>query len=82
MNITDSEYVFDLSRMLIELDDEALTTKNLTACIFAASAKSGMSPGQYLVEISESMPSYEEWFEEVLPTLIDVPDDYESIGDE
>lgn len=82
MSESQSELVLDLARMLIELDDEELTTKNLTACIYAMSVKSGLSPGQFLVDISEDLPDYEEWFEEYLPKIVETPDDYESVADD
>lgn len=79
---SDGEYILDLARMLVELDDEALTTKNLMACIFAMSVKTGLCPGQFLPDFADNIPDYEEWFETYLPQIVDVPDDYESVNEE
>lgn len=73
------DYVNDLARIHIELGDETLTSKLLTACLYALSVFQEVPPGQMLVHLSEYVPNKNEWEDEYLPELLEFPDDYKSI---
>ena len=75
------DHLIDLSRMLIELGDVQLASKNATAALFALCFLTQTSPRDMAENLFTSLPDREEWEEQILPHILDYPDDYERLTD-
>lgn len=69
--------------MLIELGDVQLASKNATAALFALCYLTNQNPRDMAENLFTSLPGREEWEDQILPHILDFPEDYETLtGDE
>lgn len=66
--------------MQIELADVSHTSKNVTAALFALCYLTNTSPRDMAEQLFAGLPDEQEWEETILPHILDLPDDYESIS--
>jgi hypothetical protein len=66
----DVDYTFDLARVLIDLADIELATRNLVACLFAVAALSGKTPGSALDTLYNTLESDTQWVQDILPSIM------------
>lgn len=65
--------------MQIELADLSLTSKNVTAALFALCYLTNTTPRDMAEQLFTGLPANDEWNNEILPHILDLPDDYEQI---
>ena len=66
--------------MQIELADPSHASKTVVAAIFALCYLTDRSPRDMADEMFAGLPDEQEWEETILPHILDLPDDYESIS--
>lgn len=65
--------------MHIELNDLSLTSKAVTATLFALCYLTDTMPRDMAEQLFAGLPGNEEWETEVLPHILDFPEDYEPL---
>ena len=65
--------------MLIELGDIQLTSKNVTAALFALCYLTNTNPKAMAEKLIKGLPGEREWQEEILPSILDYPEDYQHL---
>lgn len=65
--------------MQIELGDAEHTSANVTAAIFALCYLTNKSPRRMMEDLFKGLPDDEEWEDQILPHILEYPDDYESL---